>query len=109
MKTIFRKPQPVEESPVSQEPRSRFQLILDEYKGALDDFKSARHRLDRASHYLSTLMLDAEKGINYIEKFVHDITEAMHEEQVPIDSDIEEQIADFLPKHVKTDGQAQKE
>lgn len=97
---IFRKPL-VEENHVMEQPKSRFQLILDEYTRALEDFKSAHGHLDRAAHYFSTLMMDAEKGMNFIDKFRQDLTQALQDSGTPIESDIEEQIADFIPKNVK--------
>lgn len=97
---LARKP---EDGAVAEQPqRSRFQMILDEYSAARDDFKSARGHLDRAAHHFSTLMMDADKGINYINNFIRDLSAAIHEANpAMIESDIEQQIAEFIPKNIK--------
>lgn len=91
MKLSLRK----QESPVTEQTRSRFQLIL-------DDLNAAHKRMDHAAHLFSTLIVDIEKGMNFVDKFRRDLVEAVQEAGgTVIDSDIEEAISEFIPKHVK--------
>lgn len=93
MKLSLRK----EETKVVEQPsRSRFQLIL-------DDLNEAHKRMDHAAHLFSTLILDVEKGMNFVDKFRRDLTAAIEETGGTVSdaANIEEQIADFIPKNVK--------
>jgi hypothetical protein len=88
--------QPVESSVADQPNKSRFQLIL-------DDLNIAHKRLDHAAHLFSTLIVDVEKGINFVDKFRHDLTEAIQDAggTAVETAHIEEAIAEFLPKRVQ--------
>lgn len=86
---------PVESTVPEQPSKSRFQIIL-------DDLNEAHRRMDHAAHLFSTLIFDIEKGMNFIDKFRHDLTAAIQETGgTVIASDIEQQIAEFIPKNVK--------
>lgn len=92
----FRKPVADGNAAPEQVQRSRFQLILDE-------LNEAHRRMDRAAHLFSTLILDVEKGMSFIDKFRRDLTTAIEDAggTVAIETDIEQQMAEFIPKHIK--------
>jgi len=88
----FRKPATEEHVMPEQPQKSRFQIIL-------DDLNEAHIRMDHAAHLFSTLIMDVEKGMNFIDKFRRDLTQAI-EDAGGTPSHIEEQIAEFVPKAV---------
>ena len=95
---VFRKPT-VEESSVPEQPqKSRFQLIL-------DDLNEAHRRMDHAAHLFGTLIIDIEKGMGFIDKFRNHLTQAIEEGGgAVIESNIEDQIKDFIPKAIERNG-----
>lgn len=95
MKTIFRKPTP-QEIPVEQPNKSRFQIIL-------DDLTVAHKRMDHAATMFSTLIVDIEKGMNFVDSFRRDLITAVQEAGGSVDgtASIEEAISDFIPKNLK--------
>jgi hypothetical protein len=91
---MFKKQEPVMSAPQQNgSNRSRFQLIL-------DDLNAANKRLDHAAHLFSTLIHDIERGMTFIDRFRKDLTEAIEETGgTVIDTNIEEQMAAFIPKN----------
>lgn len=96
---IFAKPQPNGEPRVTpQITRSRFQLVL-------DHMNLAHHSMDQAAAALSSLILDIEKGMKFIDRFRVDLTKAIEETGSTVDpAGIEEQIRAFItPQMQKVD------
>ena len=94
---VFLKPKQVESKPVTNgNGKSRFQQIL-------EHANAAHQHLDLMAHIFSTLIVDVEKGMSFVDKFRRDLTEAITEAGGSVDDSatIEEAISEFVPKNVR--------
>lgn len=85
------------EQTTQQQVQSKFHLILDDYDVAF-------RALDHASHLLSTLILETEKMMKYIDKYRSDLTKAV---ATTDPQNIEEAIKDYIPKAHRTPEEGQ--
>ena len=73
---IWNKPNPNNGQP-NDKPRATPDLVRSRFHEILDDMDEAYARLDHAAHVFSTLIVDVEKGMKFIDKFRVDLTQAI--------------------------------